>query len=208
MSFCLKIDYLYRDDDLLLLPFTISACFFRRNEMRRLLLPAFVVGLFLSLLSSAHAHRGDRLYPIFELTDADLALVDLHDGSVGDWESLFGEAAITALDFRASPNFGPYDPASIDFRIWLAWHGASNRIYVAMERTDDIYINEYNPQRRGGYYRFMEASDSSLLFAVDGDHSGGRYSGFSGREDLDLILQSLDRGAQQYVGIIASDLEN
>jgi hypothetical protein len=45
--------------------------------MKPILLTAFVVGLLLCLVSDLHAHRGDRSYPFFELTDQDLQTIDV-----------------------------------------------------------------------------------------------------------------------------------
>ena len=46
----------------------------------------------------ALAHQGERIYPIFEITDDMLELIDLEDGRIDEWEELF-EPSITILDF-------------------------------------------------------------------------------------------------------------
>ena len=142
--------------------------------MRRILLSIFVVGQLLGLVSSTNAHVGDRVYPIFELTDADLEAIDLQDGSIGDWLDIVGEPTLSAIEFFAHTALEPYDPADMDFRLWLAWHDATNRIYAAMEQADDIYINTYD--RSSGNLN-MFAQDSGITLSIDGDHSGGVYGG-------------------------------
>ena len=46
--------------------------------------------VFLTLLAehSAEAHIGERVYPIPEITDAMLEQIDLHDGTVAEWEQM------------------------------------------------------------------------------------------------------------------------
>ena len=76
----------------------------------------------------------DRIYPIVQLTDRDVAEIDVTDGSVEDWENIVGEPTLTPLDF-AETYGGSYDPSDMDFRIWLGWHDATDRIFFAMERS-------------------------------------------------------------------------
>ena len=33
-----------------------------------------------------------------------------------------------------------YDPADLDYRIWLAWNGNAGTIWMGMERIDNIYM--------------------------------------------------------------------
>ncbi len=99
-----------------------------------------IIGLVVGLLYEAEAQESERLYPFVELTDADLAQIDVTDGSIDEWVDLLGEPTLTALDFQTDPWLAPYDPADMDHRVWLAWHGATQRLYVAVERSDDIYI--------------------------------------------------------------------
>jgi|GEM_PF-6684285 hypothetical protein len=101
--------------------------------MRRILLTLFVVGLLLILASGLQAQN--RAYSFIELTDEDLAHIDLHDGSVNDWLDVLGEPTLTLFDFdvidrgdRVVP-----DPANLDFRF-----------YVALERADDVYANSFD----------------------------------------------------------------
>ena len=122
-------------------------------------------------LSVANAQPPDRIYPIMQLTDRDVAEIDVTDGSVEDWENIAGEPTLTPLDF-AEPYGGSYDPSDMDFRIWLGWHDATDRIYFAMDRVDDVYVNEFD-REDVNENELMSFHDSSVGFAVDGDHSGG-----------------------------------
>ncbi len=126
--------------------------------------------LLVCLAAHVFAHAGDEIYPFLELLDEDLARIDLTDGSVEDWYEVLGEPSLVASDFYWV-NYD-YDPAELDFRIWLAWHQASNTVWIAMERFDDLYFNRYD----GGGPSWMVRWDSSIAFLVDGDHTAGPYS--------------------------------
>ena len=135
--------------------------------MKSVLIAVGVAGLLLGLVSSSWAHGGGRIYPIFELTDEDVATLDLKEGFVEDWLEIVGDPTLTALDFTDIPISPPYDPVDFDFRLWLAWHNASNRIYIAMQQADDIhYIDEEENQRV-----LLRFCDGSINFFIDGDHS-------------------------------------
>ena len=132
------------------------------------------------VLSVANAQPPDRIFPIMQLTDRDVAEIDVTDGSVEDWENIVGEPTLTPLDFAQT--FGDsYDPSDMDFRIWLGWHDATDRIFFAMERVDDVYVNEFD--REDENLRIMIFHDSSVSFAVDGDHSGGAQVSEESSED-------------------------
>jgi len=110
--------------------------------------------------------------PLAELCDDDLAAIDLHDGHVDDWLEVIGGPTLTTRD--ACRTYGlsywmAYDPTDLDFRIWLAWHDATNRIYVAFERLDDRYENDFTRTDPHGVARYMGYHDSSLELWVDGD---------------------------------------
>ena len=131
-------------------------------------------------LSVADAQPPDRIFPIVELTDLYVAEIDVTDGSVEDWENIVGEPTLTPLDFAQT--FGDsYDPSDMDFRIWLGWHDATDRIFFAMERVDDEYVNDFD--REDESLRIMIFHDSSVSFAVDGDHSGGAQVSEESSED-------------------------
>ena len=128
--------------------------------------------LVLVLASEATAHVGAGPYPFFEIPDTYLPCIDVSDGSVDEWRDLAGQPSLVADDLLADPTVGDgaqHDPADMDYELWMAWHDASNTIWVAMERTDDVYVNEYAGDGR------MWNWDSHLEFMVDGDHSGGEF---------------------------------
>ena len=130
----------------------------------------------LGLASAAHAHIGDQIYPFYELLDEDLDRIDLTDGSAEDWYDVLGEPSLTAADFYYP--FSHYDPGNCDFRFWLAWNRRGGTLWVAMERYDDIYHNNYAGEilvESGLPRPAMVLWDSYFSFMVDGDHSGGRY---------------------------------
>ena len=114
--------------------------------MRTFLVPLVAVAA-LGLATAANAHIGDEIYPFYELLDEELDRIDLTDGSVDDWYEVVGEPSLTAPDFVWGTEYEPaeYDPSSLDFRIWLAWHQGSGTIWIAMERVDDL-----RQQLRGG----------------------------------------------------------
>ena len=80
-------------------------------------------------------------------------------------------------------------PGDLAFRIYLAWHSGTQRLYMAIERIDDVYINSYE----GGHLSSMGLYDN-VEFMVDGDHSGGdfnaRFFGLATNEEIDLFKGS------------------
>ena len=116
------------------------------------------------------AHVGDWIVPVFEITDEQLGRIDLEDGSILEWEDL-GEPSLTTRDFSrfgfpGEENLG-HDYADLDFRIWLGWNAARNRIYGSIQAADDSYRGFDDARRVDG-----------LQFYLDGDHSGGQYAYF------------------------------
>ena len=140
--------------------------------MRTCLVSLLTLAPLLGLAGAAHAHIGDQIYPIFELLDEDLDRIDLTDGSVEDWLDVLGEPSLTATDFYFPDH---YDPSSVDNRFWLGWHRRSGTLWVAMERFDDIYHNNFAGEVNESGLSTMNRWDSSFTFMVDGDHSGGQY---------------------------------
>ena len=172
--------------------------------MRTCLASLLTLAATLGLAAGAQAHVGDVIYPFFELLDEDLDRIDLTDGSVEDWLEVVGEPSLTAIDFLWG-YWGEkaYDPSNVDFRIWLAWHQGTSTIWIAMERFDDLYLNYYDGE--GPYRPYeMQLWDSSIRFMVDGDHTGGTYSYFLGRNceecTPDQVLENY-RQAQEWVAI-------
>ena len=141
--------------------------------MKPVLIALGVAGLLLGLAEPAPAHKGDRVYPIFQLTDADVAALDLKDGYIDDWLDIVGEPTITALHFAEWSKASPFNPADLDFRIWLAWHDGTNRIYGAMQQADDIYLLNDEEFLQG--FMWLAWHDAAINFFIDGDHSAGTF---------------------------------
>ena len=139
------------------------------------------------------AHVGDRVYPIPELTDEMLAQIDLKDGSVDEWSELVGEPAMTPLDFKEDFNGQDYDPADLDFRVWLAWHDTLERLYLAAVLSDDELGALPDPSDPS-----LLRSYDSISMAVDGDHSGGSAIApcVQGCTEAELLVN--DSQIQQY----------
>lgn len=172
--------------------------------MKTRIVAVLLIGLLTGLASRSEAHQGDRVYPFYELTDADLAIIDLHDGSVEDWFVTIGEPSLELLDFIPNTLWDSYNPDSFDYRIWLGWHGATDRIYVAMERTDDVYVNQLDRASSNIFSQIMQFHDSSVNFWVDADHSGGYWAGDSPPntpEELAERLSLLNQQTQMYMAI-------
>ena len=128
---------------------------------------------------------GDRLYPIIEITDRQLEAFDLTDGSIEEWKTYLSASVLNRLDFEdLSYLYGSAkrldsslpDPNDLEFQFWLGWNQATNRLYVAAERTDDVYVNAYEGVN---WYEGAEIdriwNHDLIEFLVDGDHSGGEY---------------------------------
>ena len=100
------------------------------------LISTFCLMLTLVLAGTAHAHIGEKVFLIFEIPDADLGDLDLFDADISDWEDVVGDASLTPADFFADPTVGDgaqYDPADMDYRVWLGWNNTNNRLYLAAE---------------------------------------------------------------------------
>jgi hypothetical protein len=162
---------------------------------------ALLLILILILSSAANAHVGDRIYLIPEITDDALAELDVSDQSLDDWTGILANPTLTASDFSSDPTVGegtPYDPTDMDYQIWLGWNGSTSRLFFALERTDDNFINEYEGGNPGHFWRH----DGAFFFSVDGDHSGGDYSGSADSTwtDEEKTLNN-NRTAQTFHGI-------
>ena len=159
--------------------------------------PCGAIGISLLTLGSpligslnAPAHQGDRIYPVFEITDDMLELIDVKDGRIGEWEELW-EPSLTTLDFtREVSDRGtgstseteavPNDPSDFDFRMWMGWNDTHNRLYVSAQVADDIHVRE----RTGNH------SLDYMYFHVDGDHSGGQYNFLTGDQYRDNLAHA------------------
>ena len=102
--------------------------------------------LLLGLVSSAHGHMPGKSFVICELPDERLDEVDLHDGSIGEWEALMGAPSLRAWPdwadsaghYTTATREVPYGVSDGDWRVWLAWNRSTSRVYFAMERRDDV----------------------------------------------------------------------
>ena len=169
--------------------------------MKRTLSALLGLGLVFGSASTATAHIGDNVFLIFEIPSADAVDIDFDDLSIADWEDVVGDASVQATDMFADPTVGEgaqYDPADMDYRIWIGWNGDSNVLYGAMERTDNVFVNEYAGGALGDLWRH----DGSFEFMLDGDHTGGDYTGSADPDwtEEEVTLNN-NRFAQQYVGI-------
>ena len=76
----------------------------------------------LPTLQPAQGHVGDRVYPVYQLTEEMVERIDVGDGSVDEWMEM--EPSLTLVDFGLIPEISDIterDPADLDFRIWLGW---------------------------------------------------------------------------------------
>ena len=166
--------------------------------MKKSLIGLIAIGLVCGLTSGASAHIGEDVYLLFEYSEADLADIDLSDGSIEDWEDVIGEPAFLPTDLYQDPTVGDgdqYDPADLDYRIWVGYNGNSGHMWFAMERVDNDYFGrEYD----GCYPWNYEAIELML----DGDHSGGDYTGSANPDwtNAEATLNN-NRHAQQYIAV-------
>ncbi len=131
----------------------------------------FAAGLCLLVENkAANGHEGDRVFPIYEITEDVLKEIDVNDGFAHEWQELF-EPTATALDFSIfrPPLQLKWEPSDLDFRLWMGWLPSPSRIYVALIVVDDITLN-----RSGGSDLNRGGGLDKFLFAVDADHSGGK----------------------------------
>jgi len=156
----------------------------------------YVLLLVTFLVSSTNAHIGDRIYPIYEIPDDALGQFDFHDGQLRAWRGLLSSPTLRATDFyvKGFRFTGVPDSADLDYQIWLGWNDATNRLYVAMERTDDVFLNSY----AGGDFDDLWAHDGTLDILVDGDHSGGDLYLWGRDYTVDEVIQGYYRTGQRY----------
>jgi len=137
------------------------------------------------------------VYPIYEIATQDLP--DLFDNSLQDWEDVLPGTSLTQDDFAplAVADGAGINTADLAYVVYMAWNSADQRIYFALQRVDDVYVNTYE----GGAPQNMWMHDGFELM-LDGDHSGGDYNGFSvdvyGADQAKLLT---GYQAQQYLGI-------
>lgn len=169
--------------------------------MKRIVTCLLAAGMVVALCGAAGAHIGNLVFPVYELATIDLP--DLNDGTLEDWEDVLPGTSITHDDFAplAVGDGAGINPEDLAYRTFMAWSSSENRIYAAIERVDDVYINTYEGGDLTGLWRF-----DSIEVMIDGDHSGGSYNGPGLGEDLtDEELKLLSNfQAQQWVAVAES----
>ena len=146
-------------------------------------------------LNQVYGHSGDRVYRFYEIPDE--AAIDITDGSIEDWEELFGEPSLTSLDFTGFTSYQgsgvsmEYNPSDLDFRIYLGWNGASNRIYVGAICIDDVYIGEDEMSLK----YFVRGGEDHIEIEIDSDHDG------SIAWEPDMRRDDIDQKAQRYFAV-------
>ena len=173
--------------------------------MKRKVAGLLALTMVLAFSGTALAHIDVEGSPflIFEMSTSEIQSIDIKDGSVADWEALY-DPNLLPTDFFADPTVGDgaqYDPNDLDFRIWFGWTRPinGNHIYFAVERVDDVYLNEYEGGNPGSLWQH-----DSVEFMIDGDHTGGQYGGWTSgehyetEEELKIINNAQ---AQQYLCI-------
>ena len=143
--------------------------------------------LIVILGESAGAHVGDRVFPVWELPTSDLP--DLHDDTLEDWEEVLPDASLDNNDLNVTiDETQKMDPSDLAIRVFLAWHGGSQRLLVGLEWVDDVHVGTSESLMR-----------DQMLFMIDGDHSGERYRLFDPSLVSESERQLLDQShAQMY----------
>ena len=158
----------------------------------------------LSFSPCASAHQGNQVYPLHEILDGE---IDLHDGSLSDWEAALGGPTLVDSDFESLPVVGEnaeIGPPDLSVQIYLGWSRTRNTILAGVESLDDDYVNTHP----GGDLKRLFRHDGVSVM-VDGDHSGGAYDHWvlgecSGQNwpPCDSLLINLQ--AQSYTAIAGS----
>ncbi|MFA6109691.1 MAG: hypothetical protein WDA75_13070 [Candidatus Latescibacterota bacterium] len=175
---------------------------------------ALLVAAAISQTHPAIGQFGSGAYLVYELPTGDLP--DVHDGSIAEWEYLVPNASLTIYDFAQmvgiTGTLGSDDLLSADdlaAQVYLGWNGDTQRLYFAIERVDDVYINAFDGTGPLGPASGVYNQDSAE-FLVDGDHSGGEYGAYwdcSGTDATEECFESSQQQAQQYQ-LIAQSLDD
>lgn len=139
------------------------------------------VSLAIATTGQARAHTGNRIFEIWELPTADLP--DLHDDTLEDWEENFPGLPLDYHHFTNLVNRAE-DPADLAFRVFLAWHNASQTLYMAVECVDNQ----------------LTSQGDLLDVRIDGDHSGGRFL-YWGEELSEEEMKRLNESQAQRYGV-------
>ena len=165
----------------------------------------------LLLCRTADAHVGDRVFPIYELPSSDLP--DLHDGTLEDWEQALPGASLDYHDFRdmaiGDHDGGLVDPSVIAFDVYLAWHYASQRIFVGVNRFDGVYTFRLPPEPPPVQMHYPMSSDACCRhydhvdLTIDGDHGGEPCATiwFPRLHELEEAKITANRKCQRYTAV-------
>ena len=95
------------------------------------------------------------------------------DGEFDDWEDI--APVLQMADFDDLVAGADIDALDFDLQVWIGWNDTENRLYLAVEVTDDIH----QVDRPKGSATTRIFQDDDLEVFVDADHSGGQYADFS-----------------------------
>ena len=150
------------------------------NLIRSSAIAIWVAGAFL-LPDVVGAHLRDFVFPVYELPSS--ALPDVHDGTLADWEAVL-TPSVKHSDFIArhlgeSETHVPVPPDEATIHVYLAWHQATQRVFVALRLvtpTHTPHIPELiaaTTDIEGGVSGGGHQPYDRVDVYVDGDHSGG-----------------------------------
>lgn len=129
-------------------------------------------------------------HSLSELTDVQLATIDLQDGSVRDWEAALGPPMLTETELFLDPRYSS-GHSYVQLRLWMAWHQRTGRIYLAVERMEPD-SSEYVRSSEGVNWSQAIQYDGAVELMVDGDHSGGNYGLGVSTQRYVAIAEALD----------------
>ena len=141
--------------------------------------------------NNATGHDGSVIFPLYQLQPDQLP--DIYDGTIQEWHDLLGEPTLTLSDFvpvgdlRGKAAFSP-SAEDLQVEVYLGWTAAPPRVYVAVERYDDVH-KLFDGERS------VEWNDG-IQFMIDADHSAGRYAWGLPLGDCALSIEkTIERGA-------------
>ena len=155
------------------------------------------MGLILGLMSGASAHIGEQVFLLFEIADEDIGDLDFTDGTIEDWEDVVGDPQFFPTDFYQDPTVADgaqYDPADLDYLIWMGWNATSGTVWFAIERIDNAYFGREYSGNSPWFYEGVE-------LMLDGDHTGGDYTGWAKDWTDEERKLNNNRTAQQYFAV-------
>jgi hypothetical protein len=135
-----------------------------------------LVGTILTLYVSAFADV--PMFPIYEIAAADM---DVSDGTLADWEAAVPGPSLTLDNFASIPSdcgdCAGVSPTDLDYRVYLGFDVCTQTLWIGVERVDDVHISAHTGGDSGRLW-----NGDTIEFMVDGDHSGGKYNGFTPEE--------------------------